>query len=68
MPYTPFHVDWEDFPSTATPITGAALEHVEDGVDDAHTLIDDHIADTTAAHNVTAIDGAASIAIVIALG
>jgi hypothetical protein len=55
MAYTPFHADWLDFPDETTPVTAEALEHIEDGIDDAHTLIDDHIADTTAAHAASAI-------------
>lgn len=32
MTYTPVHVNWEDDPSTATPILGADLEHMEAGI------------------------------------
>jgi hypothetical protein len=55
MAYTKFNADWQDSPSTATPITAAALEHIETGVDGAHELVDNHIADTTAAHAASAI-------------
>lgn len=55
MSYTPFHADWEDFPDTDTPVTAAAMEHIETGIDDAHTLIDDHIADASGAHQASAV-------------
>lgn len=55
MAYTPFHADWKDYPDTTTPVTGAALEHIETGVDNAHALIDDHLADTSDAHDASAI-------------
>jgi hypothetical protein len=32
MAYTPFHADWKDFPDTTTPISAAALEHIEAGI------------------------------------
>lgn len=32
MVYTPVHDNWEDDPSTATPILGADLEHMEAGI------------------------------------
>lgn len=32
MAYTPYIADWKDFPNTSTPITEAALEHVESGL------------------------------------
>lgn len=54
MPYTP-NPAWEDSPSVVTPITAAALQNIEDGVDAAHTLIDDHIADTADAHDASAV-------------
>lgn len=74
MPYTLWFADWKDAAAatgggdTSTPLDQAALDHIEGGIDDAHTLIDDHIADTTSAHDVTAINGAASLALIIALG
>ena len=40
MAYTKFHDAWENFPdSEATPVTAAALDHIEQGVEDAHDLI-----------------------------
>lgn len=30
--YNKVHADWQDFPSTATPITAAALEQIEEGI------------------------------------
>lgn len=35
MTYTPFHVDWKDFPDLTTPITAAALEYIEAGIQQA---------------------------------
>jgi hypothetical protein len=35
MAYTKYHADWQDYPSTATPITAAALEQIEQGIADA---------------------------------
>lgn len=55
MAYTPYNADWKDYPDTTTPVTAAALEHIETGVDGAHTLIDDHIADTADAHDASAV-------------
>lgn len=40
MPYTKFHEAWENEPSTDTPITAAALDHIEEGIQDAHDAID----------------------------
>lgn len=34
MAYSRYNEDWQDFPSTATPIDAAALEHIEDGIVD----------------------------------
>lgn len=53
--YNKFHADWEDAPSTATPITAAALEHIETGIDDAHAELQAHIDDTSAAHTAASI-------------
>lgn len=67
--YTKYHEDWEDLPSTATPIDAAALEHIESGIadaqgdaDTANALATDaaadlatHLADTSDAHDATAI-------------
>lgn len=33
--YTKFNSNWQNFPSTATPISEAALDHFEDGIDRA---------------------------------
>ena len=51
---------WQDSPSTATPITAAKLNHMEDGIDTAHSELDAHIADTTDAHDASAISVVAS--------
>lgn len=32
MAYTPVHAEWEDSPSTATPVMAADLEHIEAGI------------------------------------
>lgn len=47
MAYT--KTNWEDTPSTATAISAANLNNIEDGVGDAH----DHIAASTAVHGIT---------------
>jgi hypothetical protein len=47
MAYT--KTNWEDTPSTATPISAANLNNIEEGVEDAH----DHIAATSAVHGIT---------------
>ena len=39
MTYAPFHADWKDAPDATTPVTAAALEHIEGGIVAAHTLI-----------------------------
>lgn len=38
MPYEKVHETWEDHPSTATPVDAAALEHIEQGIFDAHGI------------------------------
>jgi microcystin-dependent protein len=53
--YTKYNADWKDYPDTTTPITQAALDHIETGVYNAHTLVDDHVADTLDAHDASAI-------------
>lgn len=53
MPYTP--QTWQNEPSTLTPLSAARLGVLEDGIDDAHTLIDGHVADTAGAHAASAI-------------
>lgn len=63
MAYTKVHpAGWEDLPSTDTPISAAALDTIEEGIEDAHdaaaaaqTTADNHIADASAAHAATAI-------------
>lgn len=35
MPYTPYRADWKDFPDTTTPITAAALDYIEAGINAA---------------------------------
>ena len=40
MTYTRARADWHDLPATDTPITAANLEHIEQGIADAHTLIE----------------------------
>lgn len=47
MAYT--KTNWEDTPSTATPVSAANLNKIEEGVEDAH----DHIAATSAVHGIT---------------
>lgn len=39
MAYT--KINWEDLPSTDTPITSENLGHMEDGIEEAHNLIDE---------------------------
>lgn len=49
MPYAKFHEDWLDYPDLSTPVTAAALEHIEEGISDATVLADgvqDAILDT----------------------
>ena len=41
MAYSKYHEDWEDYPSEATPITAAALEHIETGIATVATEADD---------------------------
>lgn len=55
MPYSKVHTDWVDTPSTATPITGAALEQIESGIATAQSAVEAHLADTTDAHDASAI-------------
>lgn len=59
MPFTP--KDWKDLPDETTPITAEALEDLEERVTDyadsvaGGTELDDHIADTSDAHDASAI-------------
>lgn len=62
MPYTKVHSEWEDLPSTDTPINAAALDQIEAGIadaqndaDSANTSIGNHIADSSGAHAASAI-------------
>ena len=48
MAYTKFHDPWEDHPSVDTPITGEALDHLEEGIDTAHEIADQAVADHAA--------------------
>jgi hypothetical protein len=43
LPYTKFNADWQDSPSTATPITAAALEYIETGIATAQTTAEGKI-------------------------
>lgn len=40
MSYTPFHEDWKPAPDPSTPVTDTALEHIEQGLVDAHAVLD----------------------------
>lgn len=51
MPYTPH--TWTD--NSGEEINADNLNEIETGIDDAHTLIDDHLADTSDAHDASAI-------------
>lgn len=66
--YTKNHDPWVDYPSTSTPLTAAKLDVMEAGIDTAHSELQAHLDDAADAHNVTAITGAASLALIIALG
>ncbi len=49
MAYTPFHADWEDYPSQDTPITAAALEYIESGLSTAAATADEALSDAATA-------------------
>lgn len=53
--YTKVHEDWKNYPDTSTPLTDAGLEQMESGIATAHSELQDHLDDTTAAHAATAI-------------
>lgn len=67
--YSKVHENWEDLPSTDTPVDAAALEQMEQGIADAQDTADaansvatdagadlaTHLADTSDAHDATAI-------------
>lgn len=40
MAYTKFHEAWENSPSTATPVSAAALDHIEQGISNASSTAD----------------------------
>lgn len=40
MSYDKFHEAWEDYPDESTPITAAALDHIEEGIQDAADGVD----------------------------
>jgi len=40
MAYTRVHADWKNKPDTSTPVDDVALEHIEQGIVDAHEAID----------------------------
>ncbi len=40
MPYVKFHENWEDRPSTATPVSAEAIEWIEEGIQDAQDGVD----------------------------
>lgn len=48
MAYSKFHENWQNFPSTSTPITAEALEHIEDGIATAAEVADDATTDLAA--------------------
>ncbi len=35
MPYIPYYATWHDFPNKTTPITAAAMQHIETGITNA---------------------------------
>lgn len=49
MPYTKVHDPWKDYPDTSTPLTAAALDTFEDGIDDAVAAAEAATADAAAA-------------------
>ena len=61
MPYTKYNDPWVDADSAtgggdeSTPLVAAALDHIEQGVSDAVTAVEAHLADTTDAHDASAI-------------
>ncbi|WP_139192976.1 hypothetical protein [Rhodococcus pyridinivorans] len=38
MAYSKFHSQWRDRPNYTTPVTAAALDHIEEGIVEAHRL------------------------------
>lgn len=69
MSYSKVHEAWEDLPSTNTPVDAASLDQIEEGISDAAdtadsaasaasaaaSAISNHLADTSDAHDATAI-------------
>ena len=58
MPYTKFHEAWENEPSTDTPITAEALDHIEEGIQDAHDAVDALDPIPTTASDIPIVDAA----------
>jgi hypothetical protein len=58
VPYTKFHEAWENEPSTDTPITAEALDHIEEGIQDAHDAIDALDPIPTTASDIPIVDAA----------
>lgn len=48
MTYTKYREAWENAPSTETPISAEALDHIESGVAEAHELVDQYEPDPAA--------------------
>ena len=59
MTYTPYRADWHDLPATDTPITAAAMEHMEQGIAEAHARMAVDVRDFGAVGDGTADDTAA---------
>lgn len=57
MPYVKFHDPWENEPSTDTPITAEALDHIEAGIQDAHDTLDNLSADAADINVTPAVGG-----------
>lgn len=69
MAYTKFNDPWEDSPSTDTPITAEALDHLEDGIADAstasgtdHTVTGTYVTPGTVQGALTDLDTGVAIA------
>lgn len=57
MAYSRYHDPWEDFPSTDTPVSAEALDHIEDGLFDTAAVADTASADASAAAAAAAAAG-----------
>lgn len=55
MAYEPYYDEWENEPSTETPITAEALTHIEQGIADAHSELAE-TQETLEDHNHSASD------------